>query len=85
MIIFVVVFFLSELFRNILMCNCSPYSTLMTMYLPGAILCSNVYNHSPMRKVHLVDCHVVYVYWIDTVYVQNNLPTEFSKETIFII
>ena len=41
MIIFVVVF-LSDLLRNILKCNCSPYSTLMTMYLPGAILCSNV-------------------------------------------
>ena len=31
-----------------------------------------------MHKVHLVNDHVVYVYWIDTVYVQNNLPTEFS-------
>ena len=29
--------------------------------------------------------HVVYVYKIDTVYVQNNLPTEISKRTIFII
>ena len=29
-----------------------------------------------MRKVHLVNGHVVYVYWIDTVYMQNNLPTE---------
>ena len=38
-----------------------------------------------MREVHLVDGHVFYVYWIDTVYVQNNLPTEFSKGTIFII
>ena len=38
-----------------------------------------------MRKVHLVDGNVVYVYWIDTVYVQNKLPTEFSKETFFII
>ena len=37
-----------------------------------------------MRKVHLVDGHVVYVYWTDTVYVQNNLPAEFSKGTIFI-
>ena len=37
------------------------------------------YNHSFMPKVHLVNGHVVYVYWIDTVYVQNNLPTEFSK------
>ena len=26
-----------------------------------------------MRKVYLVNGHVVYVYWIDTVYVQNNL------------
>ena len=34
-----------------------------------------------MRKVHLVKGHVVYVYWIDTVYVQTNLPTEFSKRT----
>ena len=25
-----------------------------------------------MRKVHLVDGHVVYVYLIDTVYVKNN-------------
>ena len=41
MIIFVV-FFLSDLLGTILKCNCSPYSTLMTMYLPGAILCSNV-------------------------------------------
>ena len=24
-----------------------------------------------MRKVHLVDGHVVYVYWIDTGYVQT--------------
>ena len=38
-----------------------------------------------MRKVHLVNGHAVYVYMIDTVYVQNNLPTEFSKRTIFII
>ena len=44
------------------------------------------YNNSSMHKVHLVNGHVVYVvYWIDTAYVQNNLPTEFSKQTIFII
>ena len=43
------------------------------------------YNNSSMRKVHLVNGHVVYVYWIDTVYVQNNLPNELSKRTIFII
>ena len=43
------------------------------------------YNHSSMRKVHLVKCHVVHVYWIHIVYVQNNLPPEFSKRTIFII
>ena len=58
----------------------------MTMYLPGAILCTAMYyNHSSMHKVHLVNGHVVYVYWLDTVYVQNNLTTEFSKRTIFII
>ena len=38
-----------------------------------------------MRKVQLVKGHVVHVYWIDTVYVQNNLPTEFSKRAILII
>ena len=43
------------------------------------------YNHSSMRKVHLVNGHVCYVYWIDTVYMQNNLPTEFSKRTVFIM
>ena len=51
----------------------------MTMYLPGEMY----FNHSSMRKVHLVNGHVVYVYLIDTVYVQNNLPTLFSKRTIF--
>ena len=70
MIIFVVVF-LSDLLRNILKCNCRLYSTLMTMYLPGAILCSI----HPCVK-HLVNGHVVYVYWIDTVYVQNTLLTD---------
>ena len=43
------------------------------------------FNHSAMRKVHQVNGHVVYVHWIDTVYVQNNLPTKLSKMTIFII
>ena len=38
-----------------------------------------------MRKVHLVNGHVIYVYCIYTVYVQNDLPTEFSKRIIFII
>ena len=42
MSILVIFFFLSDLLRNILKCNCSPYSTLMTMYLPCVILCSNV-------------------------------------------
>ena len=36
------IFFLSDFLRIILKRNCSPYSTLMTMYLSGAILCSNV-------------------------------------------
>ena len=38
-----------------------------------------------MRKVHRVKGHVVYVYCIDTVLVQNDLPSEFSKRTVFII
>ena len=57
----------------------------MTMYLPGAIYAAMYYNQSSMRKIRLVNGHVVYVYCIYTVYVQNNLPTEFSKRTIFII
>ena len=51
----------------------------MTMYLPGAIImqqCTTLYNQSSMHIVHLVNGHVVYLYWIDTVNVQNNLPTE---------
>ena len=40
------------------------------------------YNHSSIHEVHLVSGHIAYVYWIDTVYVQNNLPTELSKITI---
>ena len=40
MIIFVIVL-LSDLLENILKCNCSPCSTLTTMYLFDAILCSN--------------------------------------------
>ena len=43
-----------------------------------------VYNQSSMRRVHQAKSHVVCVYWIDTVYVQNNLPSEFSKITFFI-
>ena len=86
MIIFVVVVFLSDLLRNILKCNFSPYSTLMTIYFPGAIsLCSNVLNHSSMRKVHLVNDHVVYVYWIDTFFVKNNLPTEGPRIVSYLI
>ena len=34
-------------------------------------------------NIPAVNDHVVYVYWIDTVYVQNILPNEFSKMTIF--
>ena len=35
-----------------------------------------------MRKVHIVKGHVVNVYWIDTAYVQNNTPNEFSEMVI---
>ena len=31
------------------------------------------FDHSFMRKVHIFRGRVVYEYWIDTVYVQNNL------------
>ena len=36
-----------------------------------------------MRKVLLVNGHVVNVFWIDTVYVQINIPNEFSKKDNF--
>ena len=72
MIIFIVVFFLSDLVRNILKCNCSPYQCIYLVQYYAAMCC----NHSSMRKVHLVSGHIVYVYWINTGYVQNNLPTE---------
>ena len=42
MIIFVVVFFPSYLLEKVLKCFRSLFSSLMTMYLPGAILCSNI-------------------------------------------
>ena len=38
-----------------------------------------MYNHLSMRKVHIVNGHVAYVYWIDTVYVQNIIPIEFTN------
>ena len=73
-------YILSDLIKKKLVSATVVYSTLMTIYLHGSILCSNVlyYNHSSMRKVHLFRGHVAYVYWIDTAYVQNNL-TEFVK------
>ena len=67
MIIFVVVFFLSDLLRNILKCNCSPYSTLMQCINLVQYYAAMYYNHSSMHKVLLVNDHVVSVYWIDTV------------------
>ena len=47
----------------------------MAMYLPGALLWSNGFKHSSLRKVNLFKGLVAYVYWIDTVFVQNNLST----------
>ena len=43
------------------------------------------YKHLSMHKLNLLRGHEAYVNWIDTVYVQNNLSTEFSKRTIYII
>ena len=41
----------------------------------------------PCLKIHIyiVKGHEVYVYLIDTVYMQTNLPDEFSKRTVVII
>ena len=85
MIIFVVVFFYLiwlEIFWSATVVHIHPWWQCIYLVQYYAAM---YYDHSSMRKVHLVDGHVVYVYWIDTVYVQNNLPTEFCKETIFII
>ena len=80
----ILLFLLSDLLRNILKCNCSPYSTLMKCIDLVQYYAAMYYNHLSMRKVHLANGHVVYVYWIYTVYVQNNLPTEFSKKKYFL-
>ena len=37
------------------------------------------------KKSSLVKGHVVYVYWIHTVLVQNNLPTELSKSCVVVL
>ena len=60
MIIFVGGFFLSDFLRNILKRNYSPYSTLMTMYLPGAISCSNVLytTLTNFSMIYLMMCKV---------------------------
>ena len=57
MIIFVL-FFLSDLLRNILKCNCRPYSTLMAMYDLLQYYAAMYYNNSSMRKVQLLQGHV---------------------------
>ena len=41
---FLLLFFLNDLLRNILKCNCSPYSTSMTMHLPNNILVVSALN-----------------------------------------
>ena len=48
------------------------------------VYCCGEY-HRWMNTQTMQPDSIVYVYWIDTVDVQNNLPTEFSKRTIFII
>ena len=58
--------------------KCPHFAAQVSIFIRSFVFSirSNVLRHKG---------HVVYVYWIDTVYVQNNLPTEFSKRTIFII
>ena len=41
-----------------------------------------IYNHSFMRKVHLVKGYAVCVYWIDTVYVQLIYQLNLVKEQL---
>ena len=48
-----------------------------------AVLAYTEYFKFAKSSPPLVNGHVVYVYWVDTVYVQNDLPTEFSKRAIF--
>ena len=85
--IVLLLFFLSDLLRNILKSICSPYSTLMTMHLPSAVLCRIVlypFNHvlsTPIQgpfSLCILDRYNI-------LYMQDNLPTELSKRTIFII
>ena len=42
-----------------------------------------VEERTAKSSLPLVKGHVVNVFWIDTVNVQNNLPTEFSKKKWF--
>ena len=54
MIFFVGFFFLSDLLRNILKCNCRPYSTLMARYDLLQYYAAMYYKNSSMRKVQLM-------------------------------
>ena len=87
MIIFVVVFFLSDFLRNILKRNCSPYSTLMTMYLPGAILCSNVWKVKSdiIQCIHLCFCMLaISFYFVNCVIISCKLSfnSRFTRNQI---
>ena len=51
---------------------------LMTIIFTWCNIMQQCTITSTMRKVHLFRGHVTYVYWIDTVNMQNKLSTEFS-------
>ena len=53
----------------------------MTMYLPGALLCSINYNNTTHIQGPRI-LSIAYMNLIDTVYVQNYLSTKLSKRTI---
>ena len=62
-------------FLNIfLQCNCCYfYLDDNTFTWCNTYYAAMYYNQSSMRKVHILRGRLAYVYWIYTVYVQNNL------------
>ena len=78
--ILMIIFFLSHLFFTELKCNFSLQYIYLVQYYAAMY-----FDHSSVQKAHLFGGggggHVVFVYWKDTVYVQNHLSTELRKMT----
>ena len=74
--LFILSWFLKKIFWSATVVHIQPW--WQCIYLVHHYV-AMYYNHSSVRKVYPVKGHVVYVYWIDTVYVQNNLPLNLVK------